>query len=43
MHKKPIVLIYKRTHTGDPDKNGIFGINNCMGSVRDWEFYAVIG
>jgi len=43
MHKKPIVLIYKRTHTGDPDKNGIFGINNCMGSVRDWEFDAVIG
>lgn len=37
------VLIYKRTHIGDPDKNGIFGINNCMGSVRDWEFDAVIG
>lgn len=43
MNKKPVVLIYKRTHTGDPDKNGIFGINNCMGSVRDWEFDAVIG
>jgi hypothetical protein len=45
------VLIYKRTHTGDPneittdapDKRGIFGINTCMGRVRSWEFDAVIG
>lgn len=43
MNKKLVVLIYKRTHIGDPDKNGIFGINNCMGNVRDWEFDAVIG
>lgn len=39
----PVVLIYKRTHTGDPDQEGIFGINGCMGNVRSWEFDAVIG
>jgi hypothetical protein len=27
-------LIYKRTHTGDPDANGCFGIYDCMGRVR---------
>lgn len=44
MHAKPpIVLIYKRTHKGDPDADGIFGIHNCMGSVRDREYGAVIG
>jgi hypothetical protein len=36
-------LIYKRTHTGDPDRNGWFGIHDCMGRVRTWEFDAVIG
>jgi hypothetical protein len=36
-------LIYKRTHTGDPDESGIFGIHDCMGRVRDWSFDAVIG
>jgi hypothetical protein len=37
-------LIYKRTHSGDPDpKTGEFGCNDCMGSVRGWEFDAVIG
>src|ERR1035438_7944852 len=36
-------LIYKRTHTGDPDKSGIFGIHDCMGRVRSWPFDAVIG
>lgn len=36
-------LIYKRTHTGDPDRNGWFGIYDCMGHVRTWEFDAVIG
>lgn len=36
-------LIYKRTHTGDPDRSGRFGIYDCMGSVRRWEFDAVIG
>jgi hypothetical protein len=36
-------LIYKRTHKGDPDKSGIFGIHDCMGSVRAWGFDAVIG
>lgn len=37
------VLIYKRTHVGDPDRDGFFGIRDCMGSVRDRDFNAVIG
>ncbi len=36
-------LIYKRTHTGDPDANGCFGTYDCMGRVRALEFDAVIG
>ena len=36
-------LIYKRTHTGDPDAAGRFGIHGCMGRVRAWSFDAVIG
>lgn len=36
-------LIYKRTHTGDPDREGRFGIHGCMGQVRTWGFEAVIG
>ena len=36
-------LIYKRTHTGDPDAAGRFGIHGCMGRVRRWSFDAVIG
>lgn len=36
-------LIYKRTHPGDPDRNGWFGIYDCMGRVRMWDFDAVIG
>jgi hypothetical protein len=37
-------LIYKRTHTGDPDPTtGVFGNHDCMGSVRGWQFDAVIG
>ena len=41
--KHPIVLIYKRTHKGDPDENGIFGIHDCMGKVRNRNYTAVIG
>ena len=38
------VLVYKRTHTGDPDQEtGTFGCNGCMGAVRGWDFGAVIG
>lgn len=38
------VLIYKRTHSGDPDPvTGVFGNNHCMGRVRGWVFDAVIG
>ena len=41
--KYPRVLIYKRTHRGDPGSDGIFGIHDCMGKVRDREYDAVIG
>lgn len=37
-------LIYKRTHSGDPDSaTGVFGCANCMGCVRGWTYDAVIG
>jgi hypothetical protein len=36
-------LVYKRTHNGDPDALGQFGINDCMGTVRAREYDAVIG
>ena len=37
-------LIYKRTHCGDPDpESGVFGNNDCMGTVRGWRYDAVIG
>lgn len=37
------ILIYKRTHTGDPDAQGRFGVNDCMGTIRNLPFDAVIG
>lgn len=37
------MLVYKGTHNGDPGANGCFGAYDCMGTVRDWEFDAVIG
>ena len=37
------VMVYKRTHVGDPDARGVFGLNDCMGSVRWRQFDAVIG
>ena len=37
------VLIYKRTHKHDPDESGIFGIQDCMGQIRNWNYDAVIG
>lgn len=36
-------LLYKRTHTSDPDKKGWFGIKGCMGHLRPLPFDAVIG
>jgi hypothetical protein len=37
-------LIYKRTHSGDPDpETGAFGNRNCMGKIRGWSFNAVSG
>lgn len=42
--QKPRVLIYKRTHSGDPDpKKGVFGNHDCMGTVRGWNYDAIIG
>ncbi|MFO0826165.1 MAG: hypothetical protein U0792_24120 [Gemmataceae bacterium] len=37
------VLVYKRTHNGDPDAAGCFGAYDCMGTIRDREFDAVVG
>ncbi len=38
------VLIYKRTHPNDPRGDGIFGIENCMGRLRNSQkFDAVFG
>ena len=37
------ILIYKRTHDGDPNQNGCFGAYDCMGSVRNYRYDAVIG
>lgn len=39
----PVILVYRRNHTGDPDSDGIFGINDCMGTTRNSEYDAVIG
>lgn len=36
-------LVYKRTHNGDPDAGGRFGIHDCMGQVRGYGYEAVIG
>jgi hypothetical protein len=37
------ILIYKRTHVGDPTTYGEFGNEDCMGSVRGFAIDAVIG
>ena len=37
------ILVYKRTHTGDPNEKGEFGVHDCMGKVRDFKYNAVIG
>ena len=37
------ILVYKRTHNGDPNEAGVFGCNDCMATVRDRNFDAVIG
>jgi hypothetical protein len=39
----PRTLVYKRTHRGDPRRDGVFGIEDCMGRVRRLHFDAVIG
>jgi hypothetical protein len=42
-YRKINILTYKRTHIGDPDKFGRFGIEDCMGQIRKFSFDAVIG
>jgi len=37
------ILTYKRTHVGDPDRKGRFGIYDCMGKIRAYAYDAVIG
>jgi hypothetical protein len=37
------ILIYKRTHVGDPDAGRQFGNEGCMGRIRGFAFDAVIG
>jgi hypothetical protein len=37
------VLVYKRTHVGDPDAAGRFGVHDCMGRDRWWNYDAVVG
>lgn len=37
------ILIYKRTHIGDPGPDGVFGVNDCMGRIRGLSYDAVIG
>lgn len=37
------ILTYKRTHIGDPDPTGRFGIYDCMGRIRLLNFNTVIG
>ncbi len=37
------ILTYKRIHPGDPNTRGRFGVNTCMGRVRDYRYEAVIG
>lgn len=42
--KPPRILIYRRTHAGDPSREtGEFGVHDCMGRIRDWAFDAAIG
>jgi hypothetical protein len=37
------VFVYVMTHPGDPDQNGVWGCNDCMGEKRGWNYDAVIG
>lgn len=37
------ILVYKRTHIGDPNPAGVFGCHDCMKSVRRRDYDAVIG
>lgn len=43
MTVRPRFLVYLRTHRGDPGPEGVFGIHDCMKSVREKDFDAVIG
>lgn len=44
MEQEMRTLIYKRTHSGDPDlQSGVLGNNDCMGTVKSCSNDAVIG
>jgi hypothetical protein len=43
MTQRKRILIYKRTHDGDPGQYGCFGNEDCMGAVKKRNFDAVIG
>lgn len=36
-------LIYRRTHPFDPNRQGVFGCQDCMGNVRNWNYQVVVG
>jgi len=40
---KQRIMIYRRTHTGDPNQEGVFGCNDCMKSFRNRSYDAVVG
>ncbi len=30
LENRPKILVYKITHTGDPNESSLFGCNDCM-------------
>ncbi|RZI54567.1 MAG: hypothetical protein EOP12_02145 [Pseudomonas sp.] len=37
------ILVYKRTHPHDPGIEGVFGNQDCMGQVREFDYDVVVG
>lgn len=37
------IFVYVMTHLGDPNEQGCWGCEDCMGEKRGWDFDAVIG
>ena len=40
---KSTIMIYRRNHTGDPNSEGVFGCNDCMGAHRDRAYDSIVG